>query len=117
MVWAQSESDFPGEGRWLDRNQSQCGAKRQKQVGVSITACQGALQPASGVPSSNVQSLNNSPTERVICFCCEAGGCSAHEAAAVWAPYWLRGMKQQAAWTPTVGTGQRSVSRHSKSDI
>lgn len=86
MARPQSESDFPGKGRWLDRNQSPSAAKRRKQVGVSVTACRGPLRPASGVPSCGVQSLNISPTERVICFCCEPGGCSADEAAAVWAP-------------------------------
>lgn len=86
MARPQSESDFPGKGRWLDRNQSPSTAKRRKQVGVSITACRGPLRPASGGPSCGVQSLNISPTEREICFCCEPGGCSADEAAAGWAP-------------------------------
>lgn len=72
MVQPQSESDFPGKGRLLDRNQSPSAAKRRKQVGVSITACRGPLRLASGGPSSSVQSLNISPTEWVICFCCEA---------------------------------------------
>lgn len=44
MAQPQSESDFPGKGRWLDRNQSPSAAKRWEQVGVSVTACRGLLR-------------------------------------------------------------------------
>lgn len=104
MARPQSESDFPGKGRWLDRNQSPSAAKRRKQVGVSITACRGPLRPASGGPSCGVQSLNISPTEREICFCCEPGGCSADKAAAGWAPRCVQRDERPAS----LGTNCRS---------
>lgn len=112
MARPQSESDFPGKGRWLVRNQSPSGAKRRKQVGVSITACRAPLRPDSGGPCCSVQSLNIPPTEQVICFCCEAGGCSAHEAAAVWAPRRVQRDEHLAAWTPAVGADQWSAFSH-----
>lgn len=95
MARPQSESDFPGKGRWLVHNQSPSAAKRRKQVGVSITACWVPLRPDSGGQFCSVQSLNIPPTEQVICFCCAAGGCSAHKAAAVWTPH-----RVQRAETP-----------------
>lgn len=111
MARPQSESDFPGKGRWLDRNQSLSAAKRRKQVGVSITACRGPLRPASGGPSCSVQSLHIRQNRWSAFVVRQAA--AVHTRQLLFGPLIVfRGMKQLAARTPTGGTDQRSVFSH-----